>query len=118
MAVGGSPSVVHGSGEWGHWVADHLSRSGGPALLVHSALVVLALLLMALFDKPVSTEGQSLALQVAVVVAWFVLLALGLVAWVKGSWFVLAVPVVFGLVVLGVVEFGGQALGWSFKIGY
>lgn len=109
-------STAPGNGATGSLIIFHLLA--GSALLVHCALVFLALLLMALFDIPVNTEGQSLALHVAVVVAWVVLLALGLVAWVKGSWFVLAVPVAFGLVVLGVVEFGGQALGWSFEIGY
>jgi hypothetical protein len=86
-------------------------------MLAH-LLVVGPLCLLALaMTIPPGADVVGLALKAIVVVAWFGLGYVGIRAWRRTSWWIVAVPIVTFVLVYQVIQFGTKSIGW-FLIGY
>ena len=87
------------------------------ALLVHPYLVVIVAVTLILTVPP-GMEVPGLLLKLLVAVGWVVLLALGLLLWLRRRWLVLGVPLL-ALAGWAVINAVGQGwVGWSLNVGY
>ena len=88
------------------------------AVLGH-LLLVGPLTLLALYLRPEpGTELAATVLKCLLVVSWFGLGWVGIRAWTRRSWVVVAVPFVSFAIAWGVILIGNETIGWTLTIGY
>ena len=87
------------------------------AVLAHLLVVGPLVLLTLAMIIPPGADVVGLVLKAIVVVAWFGLGYVGVRAWNRASWWIVAVPIVTFVLVYQVIQFGSRSIGW-WLIGY
>lgn len=87
------------------------------AVLAHLLVVGPLVLLTLAMIIPPGADVVGLVLKAIVVVAWFGLGYVGVRAWNRASWWIVAVPIVTFVLVYQVIRFGSESIGW-WLIGY
>jgi hypothetical protein len=88
------------------------------SMLAHLLIVGPLCLLTLGLTVPPGADLGGFMLKAIVVLVWFGMGYVGIKAWDRKSWWVVAVPIIALVLVVGVILTGNDMVGWYLNIGY